>query len=149
MSLRRFDSVRRFVLGAQPLPLACRPSSAPTTEILFQRQPPGDTEDLWALDPTTGATRRLTQGTAGSANSLAAWAPEGRRIGFVREFEDHDELYVLDSAGALPRRLFAQGPSTIVFPDWSPDGRHLLVSAGPDLWHMGWRSSRWTAPTLG
>jgi Tol biopolymer transport system component len=136
MGLRLSDSFVASCLVLNLLPLACRPSSAPTREILFQRQPPGDTEDLWAIDPTTGATRRLTHGQAGSANSLGAWDPDGRRIAFIREFEDHDELYVMDSGGALPRRLFPQGPALIVFPDWSPDGRRLLVSAGPDLNHL-------------
>jgi Tol biopolymer transport system component len=42
----------------------------------------------------------------------------------------------MDSVGAPPRRLFPQGPALIVFPDWSPDGRRLLVSAGPDLNHL-------------
>ena len=39
----------------------------------------------------------------------------------------------MDSVGAPPRRLFPQGPALISFPDWSPDGRRLLVSAGPEM----------------
>jgi Tol biopolymer transport system component len=129
-------ALRSTLVLSSLAPIACRPTSPPPREILFQRQPPGDTEDLWAINFSTGQARRLTRGQAGSANSLAAWAPDGRRIAFIREFEDHDELYVTDSVDALPRRLFPQGPALSVFPDWSPDGRRLLVSAGPDLNHL-------------
>jgi hypothetical protein len=31
------------------------------------------------------------------------WAPDGRAIAFVREFESKVELYILDSLGASPR----------------------------------------------
>jgi Tol biopolymer transport system component len=103
-------------------------------EILFTRQAPGTTEDLWAIDPASGRERLVIPGDSLSSRSQAVWSPSGRAIAYVREFGDHDELYVLDSASAVPRRLGAGVLRPIVlFPDWSPDGRSLLVTSGDSL----------------
>jgi len=112
-------------------------SRPPEREILFQTRPPGDTEDIWALAPRTGALRRMTQGDSSYANSVAAWSPDGRRIAFARELADHDELYIIDSIGLPPRRIGNNAPRSIAFPDWSPDGTSLLFSAGATIDQLG------------
>lgn len=112
-----------------------RPDKNPR-EILFQAQHPGDTEDLYLMDFASGVTRRLTHGERAFANSYAQWSPDGRRIAFIREFDDHNELFVLDSVSAVPRLLPTPGLRSIGWPDWSPDGARILIPAGPDWQHQ-------------
>jgi Tol biopolymer transport system component len=57
----------------------------------------------------------------------------GSAIAFVREYSDSVQLYVLDSLKGAPRQLAAGLAPFIYFPDWSPDGQHLLFVAGSSL----------------
>lgn len=111
---------------------ACARPNTNLREILFQAQRPGDTEDLYLMTFATGVTHRLTHGERAFANSYAQWSPDGQRIAFIREFDDHNELFVLDSVSAVPRLLPTPGLRSIGWPDWSPDGTRLLIPAGPD-----------------
>ena len=72
----------------------------------------------------------LLAGDSVSARGLAVWDPEARRIAYVREFGVRDELYVLDQRSGVDRRVGAELPAAVMFPDWSPDGKTLAVSAG-------------------
>jgi dipeptidyl aminopeptidase/acylaminoacyl peptidase len=88
-----------------------------------------DTSDLW-LVAGDGATppRQLT--THKGRESSASWSPDGTRIAFTakREGDDANQVYLLDLAGGEARRLttLALGARQ---PQWSPDGRWLLVQA--------------------
>jgi len=55
----------------------------------------------------------------------------------VREFDDHDQLYILDTIGGSPRQLAAELGGTLGFPDWSPDGKSILFTAGRTPEHEG------------
>ena len=103
---------------------------AATREILYQSQAPGGTEDIRLLHPKSGGSRVVVAGDSISARGLAAWSPDSRRIAFLREYGSRDELYVLDSVGGTARRVGADLPKVTLFPDWSPDGKRLAVSAG-------------------
>jgi len=111
-------------------PTAARP-------ILYTSQAPGRTEDIRVLDPTSGVSAVRIFGDSVSSRNLAAWSPDSRRIAFVREYAARNELYVVDAAGAGPRRVGHDLPDAILFPDWSPDGRRLTVSAGKNAAHPG------------
>jgi Tol biopolymer transport system component len=119
------------------LGLACARAddpAPPTRRILYQSQAPGGTEDIRLLDPESGSSTVVVSGDSTSARNLAAWSPDSRRIAFVRGYE---ELHVLDSIGGLPRRIGLDLPAAVVFPDWSPDGTRLAVSAGDKVDHPG------------
>ncbi len=85
---------------------------------------------LYTLDPSVSEAVPV----AGSANvRLVEWAPRAGRLAYVQSGSDADELIVSDGAGA------ARSPRRVVLPDglaaralvWLPDGRGLLIAAGP------------------
>jgi len=89
---------------------------------------------LWRVDLATGHRARLTAGEA--ACTLADVSPDGTWIVLLREVEDlgsrpytRTEAWRLDLATGATSKLFEQGWLTDV--DIAPDGRSLLVQAGP------------------
>ena len=110
---------------------------APSRRILYTSQAPGGTEDVRVLDPASSASTILVSGDLQSARNLAAWSPDSRRIVWIREYLSHDELYVADSVAAAARRLGGNLPGAVMFPDWSPDGTRLAISAGDSASHPG------------
>jgi len=89
---------------------------------------------LWHVDLETGRRERLTAGEA--ACSLADVSPDGTWIVFLREVEDlrsrpftRTEAWRLELATGESVELFDEGWLTDV--DIAPDGRRLLVQAGP------------------
>src|SRR5215212_5354218 len=109
--------------------LGCNPGSF-SREILYGAQQPGAPESIWALNPRSGLSRLVLQGDSVSSRQQPRWAPDGRAIALVREFEGKVELYIQDSAGATPRELVPALALYRYFPDWSPDGQRLLFTAG-------------------
>ena len=116
---------------------SCARSPEHSRPILYTSQAPRGTEDLRVLDPTSGASALLIAGDSASSRSLATRSPSGRQLAWVRELSSHDELYVSDASGMRPRRLGTGMPAAILFPDWSPEGMRLLVSAGRTPSHLG------------
>ncbi|HEY3382231.1 MAG TPA: S9 family peptidase [Vicinamibacterales bacterium] len=85
---------------------------------------------LWIV-PTSGQEppRRLT---AGPRDTSPRWAPDGRRIAFVRAAEKDarpgvGQLHLLDLSGGEPRPL-TDLPRGCSAPEWSPDGRLLAFT---------------------
>jgi Tol biopolymer transport system component len=113
--------------------LACvsRDEAPPETRsILYSSQVPGGTEDLRQFSLTADSSSVLVAGDAQSSRSMGVWDVDSRRIAFVREFGDRDEIYVLDSLSGTPRRIGQALPRAVMFPDWSADGKTIAVSAG-------------------
>lgn len=98
--------------------------------ILYSSQVPGGTEDLRQFNVAAGTSSVLVAGDAQSSRSMGVWSVDSRRVAFVREFGDHDEIYVLDSLSGSPRRIGQGLPRAVMFPDWSTDGKTIAVSAG-------------------
>src|SRR5713101_8299112 len=74
-------------------------------------------------------TTSLAPATSATSRSLPAWSPDTRSIAFIREFDDHSQLYVLDTVGGTPRQLAPQLDKFLAWPDWSPDGASILFTA--------------------
>lgn len=108
------------------------PADAPITngELMYAKRIDNGWS-LFAVDPSTGADRRLTHGYRDYSSD---WSPDGSSIIFDSEDRRTEESRILiaDAAGDNPR-LFARIEAR--FPAWSSDGRigytdlngHLVV----------------------
>jgi Tol biopolymer transport system component len=101
--------------------------------LLFQAQLPGDSEDLYRFNLESDRVTRLTTGDAAYANSFPTWSPVDDRIAFVRQRSGADSLFLLIPDAASPRPVATPSLPVLGPPAWSPDGRSILISAGPDV----------------
>ena len=118
-----------LALGTALMLTACPDDLARSRDILFVATRPGGTEDTYALHLADLTTRRLIKADSATSRSLPAWSPDTRSIAFIREFDDHSQLYVLDTVGGAPRQLATHLDGFLAWPDWSPDGASILFTA--------------------
>jgi Tol biopolymer transport system component len=79
-----------------------------------------------SLLPTMGGPMRPFLNTA----VMATWSPDGSKVAY-HETTPGDPIYVTDSDGGNPRRLFIGDPGVHSHHlSWSPDGRFLYFSHG-------------------
>jgi TolB protein len=104
--------------------------------IFINRTDEGQT-GLWVMD-WTGENPRLLYGgpNYSGPNTLvgAAWAPNGRRIALSMTVNQpfEYEIFLLDLENDAPPQRLSYGLLGIGGSlDWSPDGRYLLIAAGP------------------
>jgi TolB protein len=104
--------------------------------LFINRRDEGQT-DLWVMDWNGQDPKILFSGPKyAGPNTLvgAAWSPNGRRIAMAMSVDQpyEYEVFLMDlDKGDPPQRLtfglLGIGGSL----DWSPDGRYLLIAAGP------------------
>ena len=64
---------------------------------------------------------------------LPRWSPDGSQILFMVEAPaGHSEAYIVSSSGGSPRLLLPEDKGEQVAATWSPDGRRIAFSRGPD-----------------
>ena len=103
--------------------------------------PTGDTDrGIFSMARSGGAPTTLFD-VPGAYDSAPNWSPDGRRIAFESNADvgganpERDmEIWVMRADGSRPVQLTAnaahdEGPS------WSPDGRRLTYTSGPDATH--------------
>lgn len=73
-----------------------------------------------------GEARQLTSGTKRDSNP--AWAPDSRRLLFISDREEKNQLWLIDTDGGEARQLthMLRGVSEAT---WSPDGRWIAFTA--------------------
>ena len=100
-------------------------------KILFANRAAEGPTSLWTVDNTGKNPDLLYAGP----NTIVAvdWSPVGDRIAFAMAVDQPDayEVFLMDSDGTNVRQLTRglQGIGGSL--DWSPDGTHLLIYAGP------------------
>ena len=125
------------------------PSAAPAPRgILFYavRVDPDsgvDNADLYAIDPSTGAERRLT--TDARPDSFPAWSPDGTRIVFdSRRVDGNRNIWVLEADGSYT--TLTNDATDDGYPTWSPDGTQVAWAVGAagarEIWVMDGTTGR-------
>jgi Tol biopolymer transport system component len=83
--------------------------------------------DLYLLPIEGGKARALSRGIA--FDTQPRFSPDGRRIAFVSDRDGSENVWLMDVDGdGQPQRL-TQGEDTVfVSPEWTPDGKGIVVS---------------------
>lgn len=93
---------------------------------------------IYTLPAAGGQARAITSGM--DFNSQPRFSPDGSRIAFISDRDGSDNVWTMSVDGTDARRL-TQDPRSYHFsPDWTPDGRYIVVSRKasvddpPELW---------------
>jgi dipeptidyl aminopeptidase/acylaminoacyl peptidase len=121
----------RFVVAADLAPDGSRVVFAQTRIAAGEKEDDDEVEhtDLYLLEVETGATRRLT--FSDSTNSAPAISPDGSTVAFTSSRTDKAQLWLLPLDGGEPRRLTDLPQGVGGGAVWSPDGRKIAFTAGP------------------
>ncbi len=121
----------------QTLPLKAARTIAFTTDegslLSLDVSPDGETllfdmlGDIYTLPVDGGKARRLTSGM--SMDSQPVWSPDGDTILFVSDRSGAENLWLMDAGGGNLRQISLYDDNLVfVSPEWSPDGKEILVS---------------------
>lgn len=141
---RQFDLFYTRAVGAPPRAITADPASdmhprmapAPATAVAFASRRSGN-GDLFVLErppaavgPSSPSVTRLV--ASDSSEMSPVWAPDGRRLVYVRETASGASDLMRVEPGEKPRQL-TRLPGAESEPAWSPDGTRLaFFNARPD-----------------
>jgi dipeptidyl aminopeptidase/acylaminoacyl peptidase len=124
----RIDDLTAIALPEQP---TVSPDGSTVVYVLRGCDPEVDREVscLWRVD--TGGDGKPRRLTTGPADSRPAWAPDGRRVAFLRTTDGVAQLWVLAVDGGEPEQVtrLPLGAGRAV---WSPDGSRVAFTATVD-----------------
>jgi tricorn protease len=109
------------LLAAAPAPTPQKVLRHPTvsqTSIVFACG-----SDLWIVDRSGGAARRLTSDVG--IEAMPYFSPDGSKVAFTAQYDGNDDVYVIPAAGGLPKRLTTH-PSLDEALGWTRDGKRIL-----------------------
>jgi tricorn protease len=101
--------------------------------------------DLWLVGRDGGDATRLTSGVGLETHPV--FSPDGSQIGFAGDYEGNLDVYVVPTAGGVPRRL-THHPEPDLPVGWTPDGRAVLFRSGRDS-HVPRAPRLYTVPLAG
>ncbi len=140
MGMRGEQPALRFTTLAPPL----YPSMAPDgSRLLYAAilSPSGDTDRGIFSQTADGASATMLFDVPGAYDSAPAWSPDGARIAFQSDADvgganpERDmEVWVMGADGSDPTQL-TRNAAHDEGPAWSPDGRLLAYTSGPDDTH--------------
>ncbi len=93
--------------------------------LVFSIARPGWLEQLYLLDIETEEIEILTEL---NKDFYPVWAPDGKRILFLRWNREFDTFYTIDVETRVLEPLFNVDKATGYWSDWSPDGQYLVYS---------------------
>jgi TolB protein len=98
--------------------------SADGRHVVFRRAN-GSSRNLFILDVTTGATRKLETGS--DFDTFPTWSPRGDWIAFTSKRDGDYEIYRIHPDGSGLRRL-TRSPGNDAHPSFSPDGKWIAFA---------------------
>jgi Tol biopolymer transport system component len=111
---------------------ACgNPSAPPFTDprglLLVVRSAGREQAEIYAMRPDGTDRRQLTRNTV--IDAFPDWAPDGRRIVFIRVVPGAgEEIWVMNADGSGQRQLL-DATNSPEHPRWSPDGQRIAFAA--------------------
>jgi tricorn protease len=85
--------------------------------------------DLWVVDRKGGEARRLTSDIGIEIDPV--FSPDGSMIAFTGEYDGNEDVYVMPTAGGIPKRLTTHpGPDQVV--GWTRDGKRIVFRSARD-----------------
>jgi Tol biopolymer transport system component len=134
IQVMRSDGTHRHTLHPGLTGFMGEPAFVPHSNlIVFERTDPVTAEDsLWLMRRDGSHARRLTRNPfphqGGDTDPNVS--PDGHTVSFVRisVFDDRQALYTVRLDGSHLRQLLPYAADVAVKHDWSPDGRHIVVS---------------------
>ncbi len=104
-------------------------SWSPDERNLFFHELQGEQgRDIWVWTPSSGESTLLLGSNANERSP--AISPDGRRLAYVSNARDGDQVYVRPNPGTADVRVSPAGGTE---PVWSPDGSELFFRRGRDL----------------
>ncbi len=100
--------------------------------IVSRDDPKIKTKDLWLFDLVSGGSSRFT--FSPDDEDLAVWSRDGSRVAFNVVHNGVRDIYQKTIIGTSEPELLFHSDEDKVIRSWSPDGRFLLVGAGPKSW---------------
>lgn len=83
--------------------------------------------DLWSVPRAGGEALRLTTGAG--LEDFPVFSPDGTKVAFMGEYDGNVDVYVVDAAGGVPKRLtYHPGDDQPV--SWTPDSKNVLFRSG-------------------
>jgi Tol biopolymer transport system component len=84
--------------------------------------------DIWILELASGTFSRLTPGPS---FSFPVWSPDSRKIAAVSLVGNREELVEITITSGAKTVLFSDQHAKVL-ETWTPDGRYLLFTDGPE-----------------
>jgi len=92
---------------------------------------------IYSAKPDGSALRRLTSGTR---DNYPVWSPDGKRIAFIRLFQNQFRIFTMSSDGRGQRRLPLAPPAGR--PTWTADGTSIFIPSSGDLLKIDARTGK-------
>jgi Tol biopolymer transport system component len=87
--------------------------------------------DLYTLPFQGGVAKPLMSGMA--YDSQPRFAPDGKRLVFISDRDGADNVWIADADGSHAYALTKDRRTDWISPEWTPDGRFILVERGSDV----------------
>ena len=75
-----------------------------------------------------GEAKRMTDGMA--FDSQPRYSPDGSRITFLSDRSGADNVWTAKADGTDPKAITKEKTQTFRSPEWTPDGKYIIVAAG-------------------
>lgn len=84
-------------------------------------------DDIWTVSRQGGEAERLTSN--GHVVAGPFYSPDGSQIAYDAHLAGNTDVYVVPSAGGVPRRITWHPQGSLVV-GWTPDGKNVLIASG-------------------